>query len=583
MPESLTTAGNIESWLEDLFPFHMVFDQELRLLRAGLSLQRIIPEAAQSPLLHDVFTIERPHLARNFLEISAQLHSIFLLRSRATSVALRGQMRLSKEGYVVYLCEPWLSDFKSMKQLGLRLEDFPKHSATPDFLMMLQSQTMDIRDNQELLAELEEQTHLLQRVNQELSVQSAVTPVLGTAQSIEEASALMLKIITETFKWREGAFFAYKEGVWSQASAYNADPSQEGPLGSMVNGPCLPLLEKLVSSQNQATIHSFQESPCLKCLSPWSGTDIHLLSIKVQDNHGLSGLMVFGSKVEQLEDNIMEMLSAMGEQLAHFIARARTEEALRRSKTEAEQANRTKSRFLANMSHELRTPLNAVIGYSELLLEDEYPDAFGYIKNDLEKINHAGSYLLSLVNNILDLGKIETGKVDLSLESFPIESFISSLKWLSTPLINQNHNTLMIDVSPDIPAIYTDQLKLKQILFNLLSNAAKFTQKGKISLRVSAFEKEGEGWLCFEVNDQGVGISNEDLPKIFEAYTQLNISTQSFVGSGLGLAICKHYSEILGGSIKATSQPGVGSCFRVELPARWDPPSHPLTNQSVQQ
>ncbi len=235
----------------------------------------------------------------------------------------------------------------------------------------------------------------------------------------------------------------------------------------------------------------------------------------------------------------------------------------------ADAANRTKSTFLANMSHELRTPLNAIIGYSELL-EDEAVD-LGLEENlvpDLRKINAAGKHLLALINDILDLSKIEAGKFDLCPESIDVRTAVEEVASTIQPLIEKNLNTLHLEFAPDLGYLEADLIRLRQCLFNLLSNASKFTENGDIWVRVERLCVDQRDWLSFSVTDSGIGMTEEQLAKLFQPFTQADASsTRKYGGTGLGLTITKRFCELMDGSIAVRTVFGEGSTFEIRLPA----------------
>ena len=238
------------------------------------------------------------------------------------------------------------------------------------------------------------------------------------------------------------------------------------------------------------------------------------------------------------------------------------------AKVKAEEANRAKSSFLANMSHELRTPLNAIIGYSELLSEEAEEEGAGTLVGDLNKIHSAGKHLLSLINDILDLSKIEAGKMELFLETFDLPATLRDVATTVAPLVEKNGNTLELSLPEDIGQMRADVTKVRQILFNLLSNVAKFTKQGTISLTASRTGNGEAEWITFTVRDSGIGMTPEQQARLFQPFSQADASTtREYGGSGLGLAICKLVCEAMGGEISVHSEIGKGSTFTARLPA----------------
>jgi signal transduction histidine kinase len=244
---------------------------------------------------------------------------------------------------------------------------------------------------------------------------------------------------------------------------------------------------------------------------------------------------------------------------------------LSQAKEEAERANRAKSVFLAKMSHQLRTPLNAVIGYSEILLEDDELGASGEHIADLKRINSAGKHLLALVTNVLDLSKIDSQNVHLSLESFDLKTFIEEVAETCRSLVINNGNEFKTEYGEQLGMVTSDPTRLRQALLNLLSNAGKFTKRGAVTLSVRR-EQRGDGdWLKIAVRDTGIGISREHLARLFTAFNQAEASTSSrYGGTGLGLALSQSLCRAMHGEITVDSELGRGSCFTIEIPARLD-------------
>ncbi len=248
--------------------------------------------------------------------------------------------------------------------------------------------------------------------------------------------------------------------------------------------------------------------------------------------------------------------------------RARTAEELQEAKEAAEAADRAKGVFLANISHEVRTPLTAVIGYSEFLQEEALDRGYSDIIPDLEKIRIAGNHLLSLINEILDLSKIEADRMGLSLESFAAQPMIEEVVYTIRPLVKRKGNTLNVHYVNPLGAMHTDQTKVRQILLNLLGNAAKFTENGTITFSASRETLDDGDWLAFCITDSGIGMSRDQLDFLFEPFTQADMSiADKYGGTGLGLAISRRFCALLGGEIGAASEEGKGSVFTVRLPA----------------
>ncbi|QTA83940.1 Two component system response regulator histidine kinase, 7TM-DISM domain-containing [Desulfonema limicola] len=299
-----------------------------------------------------------------------------------------------------------------------------------------------------------------------------------------------------------------------------------------------------------------------------------VMGVPLISNQMISGVIGFTSfdKSREFEQEDLELLDRFARLASVALENARLYTAVHKAQEAAESANRAKSTFLANMSHELRTPLNAIIGYSEMLSEDARDmEKTGYAQ-DLEKIHMSGHHLLGLISEILDLSKIEAGKMAFCPEEFEIIPVINEIINTVQPLAHKNQNTLKLNYTDQKAKIYTDLTKFRQIILNLLTNACKFTENGRVELGIANTTQEGQPWFDFIIKDTGIGMNEEQLTKLFQPFSQAEDSTtRKYGGTGLGLAISKKFCDMMGGDIKAESGFGRGSVFTLSLPEKITP------------
>ena len=279
-------------------------------------------------------------------------------------------------------------------------------------------------------------------------------------------------------------------------------------------------------------------------------------------------LEFFSEEVVAVDERLMETMATVGIQVGQVLERKRTADELSEAKNAADEANQAKSAFLANMSHELRTPMNAILGYAEMLAEDAEEEGNDDQLADLKEIMDAGQHLLSLVNDVLDISKVEAGRMDLYLETFDLTKMMGEVASTTRALVDKNKNTLEVSIADDMGEIHADVTKVRQILFNLMSNAAKFTSDGTITLFGKRRSGENGDIIRLGVSDDGIGIAEDKLDHIFEEFSQADdTTTKNFGGTGLGLALVKRFCQMMGGEIWVESTVGEGSSFILELPS----------------
>ncbi|MEE8265186.1 MAG: ATP-binding protein, partial [Acidiferrobacterales bacterium] len=414
----------------------------------------------------------------------------------------------------------------------------------------------------------------LTRSLEELKALGEVSQAISATLDLQTVLSTIVTQAVELTKTDAGTIYEFDdtEGVFIPRANYGM--SKE--LVEALRGSRIRIGDAGAVGQAGAQRKAFQIPDLEQARADYATRDVHkrggfraVLGVPLlREDRIIGGLVVRRKTAGEFPPEILNLLQTFATHSALAIQNARLFREIEAKSRQLEIASQHKSQFLANMSHELRTPLNAIIGYSEMLQEEaEDLGQEGFVP-DLNNIHVAGKHLLSLINDILDLSKIEAGKMELFLESFEIPSLVRDVVVTIQPLVEKNANTLNVDCPDDLGDMHADLTKVRQALFNLLSNACKFTERGTITFNVSQETMEDNPWVSFQVRDTGIGMTSEQMQKLFEAFSQADASTtRQFGGTGLGLAISRKFCQIMGGDITVESTFGQGSTFTIRLPA----------------
>jgi GAF domain-containing protein/CheY-like chemotaxis protein len=444
-------------------------------------------------------------------------------------------------------------------------------------------------ENARLLTELQSRTDQLTRSVQELQALGEVSQALSSSLDLETVLSTIVSRANQLAGTDSCTVYEYdeQEEVLRFRATHNlADEvvavMRRAPIrrGEGVAGRMALTLEPI---QIPDIAEAGAYSGPLRDVLLQTGTRGLLGVPLLREGQLIGGLTVTKRTPGNFAPAVIELLKTFASQSALAIQNARLFREIGDKSRQLEVADRHKSEFLANMSHELRTPLNAIIGYSEMLQEDAADLGAEQLTDDLRKVNAAGKHLLELINAVLDLSKIEAGKMELYLETFDVTALVHDIVAVIQPLAAKNANRLDIRCPEGIGTMRADLTKVRQALFNLLSNACKFTEGGTISLAVARDAGDGEDSMVFRVSDTGIGMTPEQLARLFEVFSQADAATtRRFGGTGLGLALSRRLCRMMGGDVTVESTPGQGSTFTIRLPVHvLDTPEEPAPPSAV--
>jgi two-component system sensor histidine kinase/response regulator len=436
-----------------------------------------------------------------------------------------------------------------------------------DLLHVVQSHVSASADVKELARRLTAQRAELRETNRELGLLYSVTQAVTDAASLAEVAPAVLARVCEATGWECGALWALSDGADAlTCETFYAHDRAVGPFEPETRAvrfaPGVGLPGRVLATGQATWIADVQQDPNFPRGPAAAALGLHAAAaFPIATAGTVRAVCEFFTRAARAPDErALRMLAEVGVKLGDFLHRRAAEDALRRAKEAAEAATRAKSRFLASMSHELRTPLNAILGFSQLMDRDR---ALSPVQRErLGVINRAGEHLLGLINDVLSISRIEAGEVVLHEEPFDLLRTLDAVEALLRPRAEAKGLRLVLDLDPDLPRhVRGDQGKLRQILFNLVGNAVKFTAQGEV--RVEAAWREGTARVV--VSDTGPGIAAEELRELFRPFAQSEAGRRAKEGTGLGLAISRSFAEAMGGRLDAESAPGRGATFRLEV------------------
>jgi GAF domain-containing protein/CheY-like chemotaxis protein len=457
-----------------------------------------------------------------------------------------------------------------------RVEVLPFTDKQIELVTTFADQAVIAIENVRLLTELQARTRELSRSVQELTALGEISRAVSATLDVETVLQTVVSHASRLAAADGGSIFEYEEatGEFRLRATHNYAPELAAALQEMPIRIGEGVIGGAAARQGPMQVADIAQEGAYQTrfreILLRQGYRALIAVPLVREGHLIGALSVNRKAPGEFPPEVIELLRTFATQSALAIQNARLFRELEAKSRELEVASRHKSEFLANMSHELRTPLNAIIGYSEMLQEEARDQSAGDFIPDLERIHAAGKHLLELINAVLDLSKIEAGKMELYLETFEVGPLVRDVAAGLEPLAQKSANRLEVECAPDVGAMRADLTKLRQALLNLLSNACKFSERGVVTVAVTREPAAGEGGdsIVLAVRDTGIGMTPEQMARLFEEFAQADATTtRRFGGTGLGLALSRRLCRMMGGDITVASAPGRGSTFTIRLPA----------------
>jgi signal transduction histidine kinase len=419
----------------------------------------------------------------------------------------------------------------------------------------------------------EARKHLAEALEQQTATSEVLRVISSTPGELEPVFEAMLVNAVRLCEASFGMLFRFEGGAWQAVAMLGVPPAfaefwQRGPQrpGSRTGLGRIAATRQSVHITDAITEPGYAEGePIFVAAIKLGGFRTALGVPMLKDENLIGAIFVYRQEVRPFTDKQVALLTSFADQAVIAIENVRLFNEIQDKSRQLAEASQHKSQFLANMSHELRTPLNAIIGVSEMLREDA--EALKQDTEPLDRVLGAARHLLALINDILDLSKIEAGRMELNLDTFALPPLIDEVVKTIEPLAAKNGNQVAVHCDGTIGSLHADSMRLRQALLNLMSNANKFTERGTISVDAQQKKEDGRYWITIAVADTGIGMTPEQMGKLFQEFSQADASTtRKYGGTGLGLAISKRFCQMMGGDIAVESELGRGSTFTIRLP-----------------